>query len=116
MTLLPIVERELRVAARKRATYWTRASIALLATIVVVATFLASLADPAANFGQLLFWGLAGLSMIYCLVAGMTYGEFWRMVVLLVDTFLFSPAVGMFASAISRDYQRAMAGTSRLSC
>jgi ABC-type transport system involved in multi-copper enzyme maturation permease subunit len=169
MTLLPIVERELRVAARRRGTYWTRAAIVMVATILAMVSFLASLVIPVAKFGQILFWGLSGMSMLYCLIAGrlltadclseekregtfgllfltdlkgydvvlgklaaksfngfygllatvpvlaiplmvggMTYGEFWRMVVVLVDTFLFTLAIGIFASAISRDYQHAM--------
>ena len=34
MTFLPIVERELRVAARKRFTYWGRFSAAALALLI----------------------------------------------------------------------------------
>ncbi len=40
MTLLPIVERELRVVARQRATYWVRLGLAVTA-ILIAATVLA---------------------------------------------------------------------------
>jgi hypothetical protein len=42
MTVLPIVERELRVAARSARTYWSRATAALLVigiTLVVFASY-----------------------------------------------------------------------------
>jgi ABC-type transport system involved in multi-copper enzyme maturation permease subunit len=42
------------------------------------------------------------------LMGGITNGEFWRMVLVLVNTFLFSLAVGIFSSALSRDSRRAM--------
>ena len=38
MTFLPIVERELRVAARRRGTYWNRALAALSAILVFAGT------------------------------------------------------------------------------
>jgi hypothetical protein len=43
------------------------------------------------------------------LAGGMTNAEFWRMALVLVNTFFFSLAVGIFASALSRDYRTAMA-------
>ena len=45
MTFLPIVARELRVAARKDSTWWTRfgaAFIALVVGVLVMATMLGS--------------------------------------------------------------------------
>jgi alpha-tubulin suppressor-like RCC1 family protein len=39
----------------------------------------------------------------------MTSGEFWRMVLVLLNTFFLSLAIGMFASAVSREYRAAMA-------
>ena len=44
------------------------------------------------------------------LLGGITSGEFWRVAMTLANTFLFSLAIGIFASAISRDGRRAMAG------
>jgi ABC-type transport system involved in multi-copper enzyme maturation permease subunit len=170
MTFLPIVERELRVAARRRGTYGTRVKIAGAATLAFAACFIASLINPSVSFVKTLFWGLSGLCMLYCLTAGrlmtadclsrekregtlgllfltdlkgydvvlgklaatsldgfygllavfpmlaipllaggMTSGEFWRMVLVLVNTFLFSLAIGLCVSAMSRDEQKAMA-------
>src|SRR6266481_5028795 len=43
------------------------------------------------------------------LMGGITNGEFWRMVLVLVNTFLFSLAVGIFSSTLSRNARRAMA-------
>src|ERR1051326_3095019 len=40
MTLLPVVERELRVAARKRSTFWTRIAAALVAFVIGVGFFI----------------------------------------------------------------------------
>ena len=70
MTFLPIVERELRVAARRRGTYGMRMKIAGAATLAFAACFIASLIDPSVSFVKTLFWGLSGLCMIYCLAAG----------------------------------------------
>jgi ABC-type transport system involved in multi-copper enzyme maturation permease subunit len=169
MTFLPIVERELRVAARRRGTIGMRMKIAGVATLCVAACFVASLIAPSVSFGQSLFWGLSGLCLFYCLFAGrlmtadclsrekregtlgllfltdlkgydvvlgklaatsldgfyvlialipflavpllaggMTNGELWRMALVLVNTFLFSLAVGLFVSAVSRDEQKAL--------
>jgi hypothetical protein len=42
------------------------------------------------------------------LMGGITNGEFWRMVLVLVNTFFFSLAVGIFSSALSNNARRAM--------
>lgn len=42
------------------------------------------------------------------LMGGITNGEFWRIVLVLVNTFLFSLAVGIFSSALSKNARRAM--------
>ncbi|HWW03591.1 MAG TPA: hypothetical protein VNZ64_28060 [Candidatus Acidoferrum sp.] len=171
MTFLPIVERELRVAARRRGTYWTRLGIALLATGVGTATFTITLGSVSPQqTGKFIFQGLSGLLMLYCLaygrratadclslekregtlgllfltdlkghdvvlgklvatslggfygllavlpvlsvcllLGGITSGEFWRMALVLVDTFLLSLGIGMLGSALTRDFRRAMA-------
>src|SRR5437870_6704380 len=170
MTLLPIVERELRLAARARATYWTRLAIGLIAIFLAACIFILTFGMPPEQIGRHVFEGLAGLIFIYCLaygrrstadclsqekrertlgllfltdlkghdvvlgklvatslkgfygllavfpvlavpllLGGTTNGEFWRMVLVLVNTFLFSLAVGVFGSALSRDFRRAMA-------
>lgn len=42
------------------------------------------------------------------LMGGITNGEFWRMVLVLVNTFLFSLAIGIFSSSLSHDARQAM--------
>jgi len=169
MTFLPIVERELRVAARRRGTYRMRMKIAGLATVVFAACFVVSEYVPGFPLGKHLFWDLSGLCMVYCLAAGrlmtadclsrekregtlgllfltdlkgydvvlgklaatsldgfygllaalpllafsmlaggMTNGELCRMALVLVNTFLFSLAIGLFVSAVCRDEHAAM--------
>jgi ABC-type Na+ efflux pump permease subunit len=170
MTFLPIVERELRVAARRRATYGMRFRIAGAATLAFAACIVASEFSPSVPVGKTLYLGLSWLCMVYCLSAGrmmtadclsrekregtlgllfltdlkgydvvlgklaatsldgfyallavfpllavpllaggMTNGELWRMTLVLVNTFLFSLAVGLFVSAACRDERKAMA-------
>ena len=67
MTLLPIVERELRVAARRRSTYYYRlvaAFIAVLVGVTIVET------TPFDEGGAKLFRTLSWLAIIYALLAG----------------------------------------------
>jgi ABC-type Na+ efflux pump permease subunit len=170
MTLLPIVERELRTAARRTGTYWNRLIVAVVAVLLGASIFIVDLGASPQQIGQFIFRGLAGLLLFYCLVqgrrssadclseekregtlgllfltdlkghdvvlgklvatslggfyglmtvfpvlamtlllGGISSGEFWRMVLVLVNTFLFSLAVGVMSSSLSRDYRRAMA-------
>jgi len=170
MTFLPIVDRELRVAARRRGTHWVRLLVALFAILTGLVIFLVNFGAPPQILGQNIFLGLSILCMIYCvlsgristadclseekregtlgllfltdlkgydivlgklvstslgglygllavlpvlalplLMGGVTNGEFWRVVLVLVNTFLFSLAIGIFSSAISFDARRAMA-------
>ena len=175
MTLPPVVDRELRVAARRRGTYWTRLiaaalSLALFAGIVglnalanspfrsrlghilfailswlsfvfgaAAGVFLTSdciseekrdgtlgllfltdlrgfdvvlgkLAATSlqAGYGLLAAFPVIGLSF---LLGGVTGGEFWRLILVLVNTLFFSLAAGMFVSSISREAQKALNGT-----
>jgi hypothetical protein len=170
MTFLPIVERELRVAARRRGTYGMRTIIAGVATVAFAGCFLASQMNPSVPFGKTLFWGLSALCLLYSLGAGRimtadclsrekregtlgllfltdlkgydvvlgklaatslngfyglltffpllaipllsggtTNGELCRTALALVNTFLFSLAIGLFVSALCRDEQKVMA-------
>ncbi len=170
MTSLPIVERELRVAARRRSTYRVRIAVAAVAIVIGAALMIANPISGAANVGRPLFWALSGLAIVYSFVAGrlstadciseekrdgtigflfltdlkgydivlgkvvatslngfygllavfpvlavplllggMTNGELWRTVVVLVSTFLLSISVGVFTSSMSRDFHRALA-------
>ncbi len=71
MTFLPIVERELRVAARRRLTYWGRALLALAAIIIGVFVYLANSGSLA--FAEGCFWTLSWLAAFYCLFAGLGF-------------------------------------------
>ena len=170
MTVLPIVERELRVAARQRSTYWARLGIALAAMSVAAFIFVLTFGLRPQQTGRHIFEWLSGILLVYCLaygrrstadclsqekregtlgllfltdlkgldvvlgklvatsvrgfygllavfpvlaipllLGGITSGEFWRVVLVLIDTFLFSLAIGILGSALTRDLRRAMA-------
>jgi hypothetical protein len=174
MTFLPIVERELRVAARRHSTFWVRLVLALAAIGIGFFLYLAHARLPAQTLAKEIFGGLGALALLYCLASGrrstadclseekregtlgllfltdlkgydvvlgklaatsvsafygllailpvlaipllmggVTHGEFWRVVLVLVNTFLFSLTIGVFASALSRDARKAM-GTNLL--
>ena len=72
MNFLPIAERELRVAARKRSTFWIRLYAALLTLIIAAAMlFIFSKAGgPMPNKGQILFLILAWMAFAYAFAAG----------------------------------------------
>ena len=84
--------------------------------------FLTDLKGHDVVLGKLAATSLAGFYVLIALIpflavpflaGGMTSGELWRMALVLVNTFLFSLAVGLFASSISRDHRKAM-GTNLL--
>jgi hypothetical protein len=169
MTFLPIVERELRAASRRRGTYSMRLLVALAALAVSVFLYAVNPGAPQQVVATYMFRGLSVLALVYCFYAGRRFtadclseekregtlgllfltdlkgydvvfgklaatslngfygllaifpvlalpllfggvsnGELWRMVAVLVTAFLFSLAVGMFASVLSRDPRRAM--------
>ena len=72
MTLLPIVSRELRVAARRPGTYWIRVTAAFAAIAVFGWMLLTLMRDnvPSAAHGRYLFRALFGLAFAYCLFIG----------------------------------------------
>ena len=169
MTFLPIVERELRVAARRHSTFWVRLLLALGAMAISFFLFLANVQRTPQVMGKEIFGGLGILALVYCLASGrrstadclseekregtlgllfltdltgydvvlgklsatsvnafygllavlpvlaipllmggVTNGEFWRTVLVLVNTFLFSLTIGVFGSVLSRDARQAM--------
>ena len=65
MILLPIVERELRVAARVQATYWIRLGIGLVAILLAACIFVVTSGMPPERVGRHVFQGLAGLILVY---------------------------------------------------
>jgi len=71
MRLLPVVERELRVAVRRRSTYWTRLAAAGLA-ILLSSGMLVFWTDfhTGASQGKSLFQSLAVIALAFCLGAG----------------------------------------------
>jgi hypothetical protein len=70
MTFLPIVERELRVSARKRGTHWSRLAVALVSIIIGGCIFLPNFDEPETVVGPRIFIGLSILGFCYCLFAG----------------------------------------------
>src|SRR6184192_2915928 len=72
MTFLPIVDRELRVAARRPATYWTRLVFAIAgAGIVSLALLFAAAAQTGASgIGGWLFYFLSLLALGFSAFAG----------------------------------------------
>ncbi len=170
MTFLPIVDRELRVAARRRGTHRLRLLVPLAGMLLVgMCALLLSAGVAPKQVGHAIFQGFSLLLLLYSLIygrratadclscekregtlgllfltdlkgydiilgklaatslggfygllsafpvlavpllmGGTTNGEFWRTVLVLVCTFLFSLAVGIFGSSMSREYHRAM--------
>lgn len=168
MTFLPIVERELRAAARRRNNYWMRSYIALAATVVGTWFYGFSIRLEPQQVAQYTFIGLSILGLAYCLVSGrlftadclsgekregtlgllfltdlkgydvvfgklaatslrgfygllaalpvlaipllmggVTQGEFWRMMLVLVNAFFLSSGAGILVSALSREARHA---------
>src|SRR5205814_6060781 len=70
MTFLPIVARELRVAARRRGTYWSRLGAALAALAIGAVVMLIPDLRAPQNLGMALFVPLSIVSYIYSLLAG----------------------------------------------
>lgn len=70
MRALPIVERELRVMSRRAGTYWGRVGAALLALLTGIGFVVESGARNPAQLGLYLFFALAWLAFLYCLLAG----------------------------------------------
>src|SRR5437899_9435177 len=70
MTFLPIVDRELRVTARRSSIYRVRLSVALTAMFLAGIILLVNLGAPQHQSGRHLFEGLSVLSIIYCLFSG----------------------------------------------
>ena len=70
MTFLPIVARELRVASRRRGTFWTRTVVALGAIGIGVFFYLANIEASASFIAHRIFSGLIVLGILFSLFAG----------------------------------------------
>jgi ABC-type transport system involved in multi-copper enzyme maturation permease subunit len=70
MTFLPIVERELRVASRRRATYWMRFFLALGVFALWLLVLLMAPAALPVSRGEMVFMCISTLALAFCLLAG----------------------------------------------
>jgi len=75
MTFLPIVERELRVAARRRGMFWTRLGAAAAAVVFGGAwVWLSEESASARSIGTSMFAILSVAALLFCLVSGPIFG------------------------------------------
>ncbi|HYG35333.1 MAG TPA: ABC transporter permease subunit [Clostridia bacterium] len=71
MSFLPIVERELRVASRKPASYWMRSALALGTVVIWFSLLLASRASLSTSQRSMqLFLAIGILALFFCLCSG----------------------------------------------
>jgi ABC-type transport system involved in multi-copper enzyme maturation permease subunit len=71
MTFLPIVERELRVAARLTSTYKRRAvAAAIVALVATIMLFVGILPGMASQVGRAMFGALSYMMLVFCLLEG----------------------------------------------
>lgn len=72
---LPIVGRELRVAARQKSTYWNRVWAAGLGLVVFFLCGLATMRQPVHIMGQALFYSISALAGMICVLAGSSVAD-----------------------------------------
>jgi hypothetical protein len=70
MIVLPIVARELRVASRRRMTYWLRTGAALAVIIIGTWMFLMLQRESPAETSKALFGVMTGSALLYALLCG----------------------------------------------
>src|SRR5260370_32261132 len=70
MIFLPIVARELRVAAPRRSTYWVRTAAGLSVVLIGTWFFLVMQQEPPQTIALTLFGILTGGAVLYCLLSG----------------------------------------------
>jgi len=73
MTFLPIVARELRIAARRPATYRVRSGAALALVLIGMWYFLLHQAEAPHTIAMGLFLLLTGSAVLYCLLSGVWF-------------------------------------------
>lgn len=71
MTILPVAERELRVAARRRSTYWLRCVVPLALLFVATWVFVTTGRQAQREVGMTIFYILTGSLTLYALTAGL---------------------------------------------
>ncbi len=70
MTFLPIVQRELRVAARRSSTYWLRFFAALAVLVMWIVLLMGTRRMPSAQLSQHILTMLGSLTLGFCMMAG----------------------------------------------
>lgn len=70
MKFLPIVERELRVSARRWSTYWARIWVAMLVIAASSWIILATLDEPPPTVAKIVFFTVTSGALLYCLLVG----------------------------------------------
>ncbi|MBI5384740.1 MAG: hypothetical protein HZA90_08625 [Verrucomicrobia bacterium] len=70
MTFLPIVERELRVAARRGTTHWVRFALTAVVSLVMVNYFVGTWRSPPAALGRFAFEWLVSATFVLACAAG----------------------------------------------
>jgi ABC-2 family transporter protein len=76
MTVLPIIEREVRVRARSRATYWTRFAVALVGTLLCVQQLIVSgFVGMGETVGRHVFNGMVAFAFLLCCAACLLAAE-----------------------------------------
>ena len=82
MTLLPILDRELRVRARGQATYWTRFCVALAGVLLCIQSLESSTWSKASMLGSFVFNGVVGAAFLVscsaCLLTADAISAEWR--------------------------------------
>lgn len=73
MTFLPIVERELRVAARRSGMFWVRFWAGLGVSVLATWTVLISGAEAPQSLAQTLFYLVSGVGLAVCLLSGLQF-------------------------------------------
>ena len=73
MTFLPIVARELRIAARRPGTYWVRSGAALALLVIGTWFLLMNWREPTHVIALGLFSILTGSAVLYCLLSGVWF-------------------------------------------
>ena len=70
MTFLPIVQRELRVAARRSSTYWLRFFAALVVLVIWIVLLMGTRRMTPAQLSQHILTMLGSLTLGFCMMAG----------------------------------------------
>jgi ABC-type Na+ efflux pump permease subunit len=73
MRFLPIVERELRVASRRRGTYWNRTLAGTVAVVICGILLMEAVQIAPGEVGQVLFHSLSVVFCLFSLVTGIRY-------------------------------------------